>query len=91
MAGPNSLKATRTGGNRITFDDETYVEWTNPEVLISGLLYGERNVNFVGAWAISYPAHNMVCDVQFNPKGAKKGWSIGKWFNKTKVEPTDRL
>ena len=63
LAGPNSLKATRNGSNILTFDDGTYIEWTNPEVLISGLVYGERNVSFVGQWEITYPAHNMICDI----------------------------
>lgn len=60
LAGPNSLKASRKGANRITFDDGTFVEWDNPGVIISGLLYGERIISFTGSFTLDYKAFNLV-------------------------------
>lgn len=92
LAGPNSLKASRKGANRITFDDGTYIEWDNPGVIISGLLYGERIVSFTGSWTIEYPAFRIVCDVVFNPNPTKKSWgSMFRRSNKKEVTPSDHL
>jgi hypothetical protein len=73
MSGINALFATRLGPNRIMFQDETYIEFTNSTMKVNGLVYGERNVNFEGVTELTYPAFDLSAKIDFTQE-KKSGW-----------------
>jgi hypothetical protein len=71
LTGPNSAKAGAVGVNQIIFDDQSVITFENPDLLIEGILLGMRIGNFVGSIQIAYETHDLVCEIEINPKRKK--------------------
>jgi len=75
LSGPNTLRAYKRGKHIVKFPDGGVIEYTTPHMNISGLVYGDRTVNFIGQCEVKDPVNMIKCDITF---GGYNGW--GKWF-----------
>jgi hypothetical protein len=65
MTGMNSIRGYREGKNLIKFKDGTIMTYTTPDMRISGLLMGDRIVNFSGTFVIKDYQNKIECVTSF--------------------------
>ena len=53
LAGANTIKASKKGRHVIQFRNGDTVEYTAPNMKISGVVLGQRNVNFEGSFEVT--------------------------------------
>lgn len=88
LSGPNTLHATKKGRHLFSFFDGTILEYEPPSMEISGIVMGERNVNYVGKFSIRDVTHKLVCDCVFKTKKGIVG-SLTSWMGSSQSHPTD--
>mmetsp|Transcript_21576 Transcript_21576/g.39467 ORF Transcript_21576/g.39467 Transcript_21576/m.39467 type:complete len:352 (-) Transcript_21576:28-1083(-) len=88
LSGPNTLYASKKGRNVISFFDGTVIEYDAPSMEISGLVMGERIVNYVGKFNVTDITHQLVCECEFVTKKGMIG-SLTSWFKSKTTHPTD--
>ena len=91
LSGPNTLHARKQGKNKVEFSDGGVIEFGCPDVDISGLVMGERNVNFVGECFVRDPVNKFKCDIKFGGATGMVNWitsSISSLWKKS-APPTD--
>lgn len=82
----NSVKGQQQGNSQITFaDGSTIFFGPLPEVWISGILMGDRRMEYLGKTVFAYPQYGLTCEVAFNPDSGLLKWMRGK------STPTDML
>lgn len=91
----NTIHAHQFGPQCLKFADGSYIEWTWPNLHMSGYIYGERRSNYTGTMIFRYPQYSLQLEVTFI-FGQKGFWkssfsAIGGWFsgNKKKDNPSD--
>jgi hypothetical protein len=88
LSGPNTLYATKKGRCMIKFFDGTVIEYDLPSLQISGLVMGERIMNFVGKFSLRDLTHQLVCECEFTTKKSIVG-SLASWWSASDSLPTD--
>eukprot|EP00744_Colponema_vietnamica_P003704 GILI01005632.1.p1 GENE.GILI01005632.1~~GILI01005632.1.p1 ORF type:complete len:411 (+),score=94.72 GILI01005632.1:79-1233(+) len=63
----NKVRGWRTGKNIVKFANYPPITFTNPELKVSGIMYGERIFNFCKSVQFHDEANNLVGEVTFNP------------------------
>lgn len=63
----NVLKGTQKGECNIDFPDGTRITYTLPEILIKGLMWGDRVMELSGNMVFTDEKNDLECEVVFNP------------------------
>lgn len=84
LVGPNTLLASKQGKNNISFSDGGAVEYSCPKLQISGLVYGERTVNFVGSCSVEDAGNKLRCEIEFGGHNGVLNW-LTSWWSKPLV------
>ena len=81
LSGANTLKASKQGKHIIQFRNGDIVEYIAPNMKISGLIFGQRNVNFDGSFEVNDKTNKIVARITFeesksvlNQMKEKMGW-----------------
>ena len=92
LSGPNTIKASKIGKHVIEFKNGDIVEYTAPNMKISGVVIGQRNVNFEGRFEVVDKRNKIRAVFDFEPEngiiGSIKGKIKGLW-SKAKKLPSD--
>jgi hypothetical protein len=86
---PNSVRVKSLGKQKIVFKDEaktTYILKINPDVYITGLVLGKREVRYENVIEIKDKTNKLYVQARFNPE--KQGF-FEKMFSKTKATRSD--
>lgn len=83
----NSLKGQQLGPNTIKFEDGTIIEWKLPPLWLSGILWGDRTMDYIEQMTFIDRKNNLECTIYFNPD--KKGF-FSSFFSR-QVSPTDTV
>ena len=65
LSGANTLKACKQGKHHIRFKNGDLVEYIAPNMKISGLVLGQRNVNFDDSFEVNDRANKIVARFTF--------------------------
>lgn len=65
LAGPNTIKAGKQGKHIIRFSNGDVVEYTAPNMKISGVVLGQRNVNFHGTFEVTDVKNQFAARITF--------------------------
>ena len=65
LAGANTIKASKKGRHVIQFRNGDTVEYTAPNMKISGVVLGQRNVNFEGSFEVTDGNNGIVAVITF--------------------------
>lgn len=92
LSGPNTIKASKIGKHVIEFKNGDIVEYTAPIMKISGVVIGQRNVNFEGRFEIIDKSKRIKAVFEFEKEngifGSIKGKIKGFWKKETRL-PSD--
>eukprot|EP00761_Pharyngomonas_kirbyi_P011959 gb/GECH01011985.1/.p1 GENE.gb/GECH01011985.1/~~gb/GECH01011985.1/.p1 ORF type:complete len:378 (+),score=72.54 gb/GECH01011985.1/:1-1134(+) len=83
----NALRGQQLGPNVVTFNDGTVIEWKLPPLWLSGILWGDRTMDYTEQMTFTDKKNNLECTVIFNPD--KKGFLSGLFTRQT--SPTDTV
>jgi hypothetical protein len=64
----NSVKSRQTGPTECRFADGQCVRWEMPEIWLSGILWGDRVLEFLGTMRFHDEANGLALDLKFNPE-----------------------
>lgn len=76
----NVVKGQFLGTNRVRFKDGECVEFVYPVGSISGLMYGNREMNWEGEWTFKDKRNRISCQLEFTKKAG---------YFESQIEPTD--
>jgi len=85
---PNSITGSQIGPNCVQFEDGTTIEFNLPYLLLRGLLWGERNVNWCGNVVFTDTKNDLKAEVLFN---SDEGSIFSRWFSSAPDPPCDRV
>lgn len=91
LSGMNSIKGWREGKNILKFKDGTLMTFTTPETRISGLLMGDRTLNYSGTLTIKDFQHKIESVTSFPYKEGSIKSSIASFFSKSADLPLDQF
>jgi len=63
----NTVKGTQKGACNIDFPDGTRITYTLPDILIKGLMWGDRIMELSGNMTFTDEKNNLECEIIFNP------------------------
>ena len=92
LSGANTIKASKQGKHVITFRNGDVLEYTAPSMKISGVVLGQRNVNFEGTFEVLDHTHSLVATFTFEIGKGMIDQIKGKFssfFKSNKSVPTD--
>ena len=76
----NNITAEVVGPQNIYFKDGTYITFSIPSVLVSGIAWGSRVMNYTGTFTVTDPKNNLSVKLTLNPKE-------GGMFSRKKCPP----
>jgi hypothetical protein len=92
LSGPNTIKASKLGKHLIEFNNGDQIEYTAPNMKISGIVLGQRNVNFEGTFEVIDKKNHLKALFQFEQDPGMISSFAGKikgfWSKKEKL-PSD--
>ena len=80
--GTNSIESNIKGETYIKYNDGTCISFHYGDFLMTGILVGQRKVNFTGNFVIKDETNRLISFFEINPKEKKS--FIGNLFSKTK-------
>lgn len=75
----NTVIGHQKGPNYVAFNDGTVISYSLPAMHVSGIIMGDRVIEYVGSIEFRDEKNNLSCDIVFNPKEAKDGGYFGFW------------
>ncbi len=90
LAGMNSIAGTRLGKQILSFSDGGLISIQDPNLLLTGLAFGETIHNMTGNLIVTDHIHKLEATVTYNPQTQSTGYlkSIAsKWWGGKKAEP----
>jgi hypothetical protein len=87
----NSVSGGQRGKHYVEFDDGTRIVYNLPDMLLSGVMMGERNLSYLGKMTFTDAKNNLVCELSLPPAlpaEQQSGW-FGGWF--AAKPPTDYI
>lgn len=85
----NTVIGHQKGPNYVSFGDGTVIEYSLPAMNVSGIIMGDRIIEYVGTIEFRDERNHLACDIVFNPKEAKDGGYFGFWSKQ--VIPSDHF
>lgn len=86
LSGPNTIRASKQGKNVIVFKNGDILEYTPPNMVIFGIVFGQRIVNFEGNFSVVDRTNFLTADITFEQTGLL---SKVLFFRKKNIVPTD--
>ena len=65
LSGANTIRASKRGKHVIQFRNGDLVEYTAPSMIISGVVIGQRNVNFEGTFEVKDTTNKISAEFTF--------------------------
>jgi hypothetical protein len=81
----NTIKGYQKGPHNVEFPDGCQISWSLPDILLKGIMWGERVMEYLGVMTFVDHSNHLQCDIEFNPEG--KGF-FRSMFGKAK-QPSD--
>lgn len=66
----NSVKGYQKGKHTVEFEDGSRVTYTLPGILVRGVMWGERIMEYSGTMSFVDRDNNISCELEFNPEGS---------------------
>mmetsp|Transcript_6523 Transcript_6523/g.10130 ORF Transcript_6523/g.10130 Transcript_6523/m.10130 type:complete len:404 (+) Transcript_6523:107-1318(+) len=87
----NSIKVTHAGRHYVEFKDGQLITYEMPQLLLRGILFGQRVAEVLGAVKFLDAQNRLGCKLEFNPntKGVM-GRFVG-WLSGNKLPPVDAV
>ena len=73
VAGGNSVNCGRKGYNRIDFNDGSSLQYNQPSLVVGGLMFGTRTMEYLGDMEVCDEKNGVKCTLKFNAN-ATRGW-----------------
>lgn len=84
----NTVKGKQTGPNVLRFRDGTRIGYNLPGLVVGGVMFGERYLNYQGTMQFIDYTNRLGCEIVFDPD--KKGWLKGM-FSRAPTTPSDTV
>ena len=66
VAGGNSISCGRRGSNKIFFHDGSVITYTQPTLIVGGLMFGTRTMEFIGNIQVQCEVENLASEIMFD-------------------------
>eukprot|EP00899_Mesostigma_viride_P002325 jgi/Mesvir1/12093/Mv00367-RA.1 len=85
----NAIKGHQDGQSCVAFpSDGAVVSWELPDVMLKGILWGERYLMYQGKMTFRDDLNRLRCEIVFDPV-ASQGSYLGNWWNGVKSTPDE--